>query len=238
MGKMEKLHIKQFRDTIDVQFNANILQHLRDEEWLLESLIFGLLQSNGLIPTDDNPVKVKDLYEAFLWYNDKPMMAGFSAVQNSLVRLCNGNQVAIAIGQPGNFGKIITGETPFGFDVTSPDYYLVDKSLSKTEEPEKPSPSPSPTSYPVLKGLGEGNEPSSTDVKTFKSVTISGKVDIANYHQVFTSFINPLLNNNVEVTITVKGKSTSAAPLTENSKQYKITKESASQLGLDFNVEE
>ncbi len=59
MGKIEKLHIKQFRDSIDIQFNANIIQQLKDEEWLLEGVGYGLLQSNGLIPTVDNPVKVK-----------------------------------------------------------------------------------------------------------------------------------------------------------------------------------
>ena len=35
-----------------------------------------------------------------------------------------------------------------------------------------------------------------------------------------------------------KGKTTAAAPLTEKSDQYKITKESASQLGLNFETEE
>jgi hypothetical protein len=63
-------------------------------------------------------------------------------------------------------------------------------------------------------------------------------VDVANYSQVFTSFINPLIKNNVEITITIKGKTTNTAPLTENSPQSKITRESASQLGLDFKTEE
>ncbi len=240
MGKIEKLHIKQFRDTIDVQFNANILQQLKDEEWLLEGVGFGLLQSNGLIPTVDNPVKVKDLYEAFLRYNDKPMIAGISAVQNSLLRLCNGNQIAIAVGQPGNFGKIIMGETPFGFDATSPDFWLVDKSLYRPETPDVPKPVTPSVPYPERGGSenpDEGNEdPAST--KEFKTVTISGKVDVANYSQVFTSFINPLMKNNVEISITIKGKNTSVAPLAENSQHFKIIKESASQLGLDFEVAE
>jgi hypothetical protein len=117
-GEIEKLHIKQFKDTLDVQFNVNILQLLKDEEWLLEGVGFGKLQELNLIPSLENPVKVKDVYEAFLRYNDKPMITGVQAVQNSLLRLCNGNQVAIATGQPGNWGKIILGETPFGFDVT------------------------------------------------------------------------------------------------------------------------
>jgi hypothetical protein len=69
-------------------------------------------------------------------------------------------------------------------------------------------------------------------------VTISGKVDVSNYNQVFSSFIYPLMNNGVEVTIAIKGKNNAAAPLAENSKQIKITRESASQLGLDFKLEE
>jgi len=240
MGKIEKLHIKQFRDTIDIQFNANIIQYLKDEEWLLDGVGFGMLQSNGLIPTIENPVKVKDLYEAFLRYNDKPMITGVSAIQNSLLRLCNGNQVAIATGQPGNWGRIIMGETPFGFDVTSPDYWLVDKSLYKKDEPDVPVPIPTPQPYPTPGGNDEPDIPSEPTQKEriLKSITISGKVDVANYSQVFTSFINPLMKNNVEITITIKGKSTGASPLTENSQQYKITKESASQLGLKFEVEE
>jgi hypothetical protein len=63
-------------------------------------------------------------------------------------------------------------------------------------------------------------------------------VDVANYNQVFSSFIHPLMKNNIDITITIKGKSTSAAPLTENSQNFKIIKESASQLGLNFEAEE
>jgi hypothetical protein len=239
MGKIEKLNITNFRDTIDIQFNANILQKLKDEEWLLEGVGYGKLQELNLIPTIETPVKVRDVYEAFLRYNDKPMLTGVQAIQNSLLRLCNGNLVAIATGQPGNWGKIVMGETPFGFDVTSPDYWLVDKGIIPPKPQPEPVPKPEPKPYPG----GTGNPPDipeepSPSEKVFKSITISGKVDVANYNQVFTSFIYPLMKNNVEVTITIKGKSTSAAPLTENSQQYKITKESASQLGLRFEEEE
>jgi len=240
-GAIDKLHIKQFRDTIDIQFNANILQQLKDEEWLLEGVGFGLLHSNGLIPSPENPVKVKELYEAFLRYNDKPMITGPSAIQNSLLRLCTGKQIAIAIGEPGHFSKLFFGEQVPFFDVTSPDYYLADKSLYAQEEPAPaPVPPPSdPKPYPGEKNDEEApDEAEEGPVKTYKSVTISGKVDVSNYNQVFSSFIYPLMNNGVEVTIAIKGKNNAAAPLAENSKQIKITRESASQLGLDFKLEE
>ncbi|MDX8340543.1 DUF499 domain-containing protein [Draconibacterium sp. IB214405] len=235
-GTIEKIKIAQFRDTLDVQFNSNIIQQLKDEEWLIDGVGFGILKTHGLIPTVETPVKVKEVYEAFLRYNDKPMISSIDALQTSLLRFCNGNQLAIAQGEKGNWTKIYLGQSPFGFDVTSDDFWLVDKSLyqeAKPEEPAKPKPSP----YPTPNDPGSGHDPAPTD-KVYKSITISGKVDVANYSQVFTSFIAPLMNNNVEVTVTVKGKSTAAIPLSESSTQFKITKESASQLGLDFDVEE
>lgn len=198
------------------------------------------LQEINLILTAKNPAKVKKVYETFLRYNDKPMVTGVQAIQNSLLRLCNGKQVAIAQGEPGNFTKIYLGTgVPF-FDVTSPDFWLVDKSLYQPETPEIPVPEKPPVPYPEKGGTGSpdaGNEDPTT-TKEFKTVTISGKVDVANYSQVFTSFINPLMKNNVEISITIKGKNTNAAPLAENSQHFKIIQESASQLGLDFEAEE
>jgi hypothetical protein len=239
-GQIETLHIKQFKDSIDLQFNANILQLLKDEEWLLDGVGFGMLQMQGLIPSPETTVKVKDLYEAFLRYNDKPMVTGVQAIQNSLLRLCNGKQVAIAQGEPGNFTKIYLGTSVPFFDVTSPDFWLVDKSLYQPETPEIPVPEKPPVPYPEKGGTDRPNawNEDPTITKEFKTVTISGKVDVANYSQVFTSFINPLMKNNVEITITIKGKNTNAAPLAENSQHFKIIKESASQLGLNFEAEE
>ena len=69
-------------------------------------------------------------------------------------------------------------------------------------------------------------------------ITISGQVDVPNYHQVFTSFIQPLINNKVEIVIKITGKTTETNPITESSQTYKITKESARQLGLDFEESE
>jgi hypothetical protein len=75
---------------------------------------------------------------------------------------------------------------------------------------------------------------SSAEVKTFKSLTISGQVGLDNYSQIFTSFIVPLSKNNIEIEVKIKGKSTEVKPLTESSQEYKIIKESAKQLGLDL----
>jgi hypothetical protein len=47
----------------------------------------------------------------------------------------------------------------------------------------------------------------------------------------------PLAQNNIEIEIKIKGKSTLAKPLNETSQEYKIVKESAKQLGLNFEEE-
>ena len=74
-------------------------------------------------------------------------------------------------------------------------------------------------------------------MKAFKSLTISGTVDIASWTQLFSSFIVPLKNNNLKLSISFKAKSTDLAPLNENSPIYRAVKESASQLGLDIETE-
>ena len=60
---------------------------------------------------------------------------------------------------------------------------------------------------------------------------------LANYNQVFTSFIMPLRENQVEIEIRIKGKSNGQSRITEGGKLYQVIKESAKQLGLGFEEE-
>ena len=74
--------------------------------------------------------------------------------------------------------------------------------------------------------------------RQFKSITVTGKVPLEQYTQLFQSFIMPLAHNNIEIEIRITGRSTRAKPLTESSQEYKIVKESAKQLGLNFEEED
>lgn len=236
---LDKLNIRQFKNSLDIQINSVVQQLLKDEEWLLESVGLGLLRNNNLLPEMDKPIKAKDVYEAFIRYDDKPMITGVSAVQNSLLKYCSTGEYAIATGDGTNFTKIYYQlNVPF-FDVTDSVYWLVDKSLY---QPEQPITSSGGETGVVKEGENENGrkqEPDSgkTEAKEVKSITISGKVDVANYSQLFTSFIVPLQKNKVEIEIRIKGKSTQSNPLSETSDAYKITKESARQLGLNFDEE-
>ncbi len=96
--------------------------------------------------------------------------------------------------------------------------------------PEPPTPTPGPTPAP-------GPEPTPA-TKTYRKVTISGSVPIENYSQLFSSFVNTLKNNHLKIEVKFTASNNEANPLTENSPIVKSVKESASQLGLNFEVEE
>jgi hypothetical protein len=56
--------------------------------------------------------------------------------------------------------------------------------------------------------------------------------------QLFSSFVNKLKNNHLKIEVKFTASNSSANPLTDNSPIIKSVKESASQLGLEFEVEE
>lgn len=233
---IEKLILNQgeFRDNIDAQISTNILQRLKDEEWLLPMVGLSVLRPHNLLPTVDNPINANDVFEAFIRFDDKPMITGPDAIKASLERYCVQGEFAIATGDGKTFSSVYYREPVPYFEVSDLNFWLVDKSLHKPK-PEQP---------------GGVNEPKGDDTvivkppqvpvpgsKSLRSITVSGKVPLDQYTQIFNSFIMPLAQNNIEIEIRVKGKSTNAKPITESSQEYKIVKESARQLGLNFEEE-
>lgn len=238
----DHLALKEFSTTFDSQLNQNFLKMLKEEEWLLESVGFNTLDRFKLLPTVEHPIKTRDVYEAFLRFDDKPMITRVAAVQDSLLRYCQQGQLAIAAGDGVTFSKFYLGESVPMFDVTDQTYWLVDKSLKPADTPApQPGPSPDPghqpDGVPPTPGQQPGPNPVPNGSSVYRSVTVSGKVPLENYNQLFTSFILPLAKNNVEIEIVIKGRSTTSNPLTENSPEYKVIKESARQLGLNLNEE-
>ena len=236
----ELLPIKEFKDSFDTQINSYITDTLKTEEWLLDSIGIGVLRKNNLIPKTEVPIKCKDVYEAFLRFDDKPMITGIDAVNRSLSRYCINNEFGIATGDGKIFTSYFIGKDVPYFDVSDLTYWLIDKSSIPVEKPiEKPD-DDTPIPVPPKEGDSWVDTPPpgpETLEKTINSVTISGKVPMEQYTQLFQSFIMPLAQNNIEIEIKIKGKSTNAKPLTETSAEYKIIKESAKQLGLNFEEE-
>jgi hypothetical protein len=240
---ISRLLLTQFRESLDNQINQNVLQLLKEEEWLLESVGLGTLRNNNLLPSLENPIRAKDVYEAFIRFDDKPMITGVDAVSKSLQRYCLNGEFCIAAGDGRAFAKFFLGESIPFFDVQDASYWLVEKSQKPQVAPMpepipggdqgKPyTPNPSPSSDNSISDPGQG--PGS---KNIRSVEISGRIPLEQYTQIFNSFVMPLAQNNIEIEIRIKGKSTSAKPITESSPEYKVVKESAKQLGLNFSEE-
>ena len=238
----ERCNVGKFADTFAEQLNGNIQETLRENEWLVSRLGQGTLEENHLFPQPpDDAVAVKDIYEAFMRFDDKIMITGPQAVIDTVNRLCEQNRVAVAVGKPGNFTKIYNGGSVPLLDVSDDDFFLVDRTfvLPQPQIGEDPTTSPQPPAPPPPQPQ-PGTPPTQPPAlpKTFKRITVSGSVPYELWTQLYTSFVLPLRSNRLEISVSFSAKSTSTNPLTETGQTIGSVRESASQLGLSFETEE
>lgn len=242
---IHRYNIQEPSRDLSTLISINLPAKLKEEEWLLDTVGRKTLADNNLLPTVETPIPVKLVYEAFLKYDDKPMISGPEAIEHSVRKYCEQGLFNVAAGVNGEWNKIYveTDSIPF-LDVTSEEFWLVDSSVlpkhaGTPDVPEKPDTPDTPGPNAPGGGSIPGFPPENGEtIKSFKSLTVSGNVALENWTQLFSSFILPLKGNNLKVSITFKAKSTEASPLNENSQIYRAVKESASQLGLDIETEE
>ena len=241
---IETLVPKQFKDSLDSQINNNVIAVLKEEEWLLESVGLSTLKNNNLLPTPEHAIKAKDVYEAFLRFDDKPMVTGPEAVSKSIQKYCTNGEYCIATGDGANYTRYFFQEAVPFFDVNDITYWLVDKSLKP--QPQQPTitvindndevvyPSPQVSEDPATP-TGNGPDDPIT-LKKFKSITVSGNVPLERYTELFNYFITPfaMAGYKIEIHVNFKIKSNQANELDESKQQYKSAKEAAKQLRLDF----
>jgi hypothetical protein len=86
--------------------------------------------------------------------------------------------------------------------------------------------------------VGGSNEENAYS-KHFKSITVSGKVPLERYTELFNYFITPFAmnGNKIDIEVNFKIKSSTGNPIDESKQQYKSAKEAAKQLGLHFEEE-
>lgn len=83
---------------------------------------------------------------------------------------------------------------------------------------------------PHPSGVGE-------PVRKIQKISVSGRANAIVFNQLFNSFIMPLKENDVHIEFTITARSRPNYPITENSQQYKIVKESARQMGFEVDEE-
>jgi hypothetical protein len=180
---------------------------------------------------------VNDLYEAFLRFDDKPMILNAETITDTVNRYCEEGMWNVGTGTGEPYSRIYHNERVTFLNPQEDGYWLLDPSVMPKpagggEPGPQPTPGPSPTPGPE-----PGPEPTPA-AKTYKKVTISGSVPIENYSQLFSSFVNTLKNNHLKIEVKFTASNSSTSPLADNSPIVKSVKESASQLGLDIEMEE
>ncbi len=230
--------IISFASEFAAQISVNTLQELHDNGWVLRRIGLNVINRNGLMPTVEKPVKVNDLYEAFLRFDDKPMILNADAITDTVNKYCEEGMWNVGTGAGEPYSRIYHQERVTFLNPQEDGYWLLDPSVmpkpagGEKPTPEPPTPGPTPTPGPE-----PGPDPTPA-TKTYRKVTISGSVPIENYSQLFSSFVNTLKNNHLKIEVKFTASTNEANPLTENSPIVKSVKESASQLGLNFEVEE
>ena len=231
--------IISFASEFAAQISVNTLQELHDNGWVLRKIGLNIINRNGLMPTVEKPVKVNDVYEAFLRFDDKPMILNAEAITDTVNRYCEEGMWNVGTGAGEPYSRIYHNERVTFLNPQEDGYWLLDPSvMPKPAAGGGPSPEPTPGPSPTPTPSPEPGPEPTPATKTYKKVTISGSVPIENYSQLFSSFVNTLKNNHLKIEVKFTASNSPTNPLTDNSPIVKSVKESASQLGLDFEVEE
>jgi hypothetical protein len=211
---------------------------------MLKAVGYNTLRNNNLIPTINNPVKVKDVHDAFLRFDDKPMIANSESIQNSLLRYCSEGNFAIGSGDGKNFSRYYFKESVPFFDVLHNDFWLIAPEDLPAKEPVVETPPMEdlvdmPTSTTVIQvpGVNGGNSVPIDPI--IPSITISGKLnDKVQFMSLGQYFLVPFKDNSIEMEVKFKIKTSLNSPLTENDQKFKRMKEAVKQLGFDLEIEE
>jgi predicted AAA+ superfamily ATPase len=242
------LKIDQFRDNITNQITS-IISKLYEEEWMLKAVGYNTLRNNNLLPSLGNPIKVKDVHDAFLRFDDKPMIANRDAIQNSILRYCNEGHFSIGSGDGRIFSKYYFKESVPFFDVLHNDYWLVapedlPAKDSITENSNNgPNNIPSTPSiinsdYPILDDDFFAANDTASNEAIIPSVSISGILtDKVQFMSLGQYFLVPFKDNSIEMEVKFKIKTAPNSPLTENDQKFKRMKEAVNQLGFDLEIE-
>lgn len=103
---LEAIEIREFAKNLQNQIMDQLMDLIKDEEWLIGNIGLGTLKSNHLYPAVDSPVNVTALYEAFLQYDDKPMITGPDAVVKAVQNYCLNGEFNVAFGEKEHYSRI------------------------------------------------------------------------------------------------------------------------------------
>ncbi len=221
---------------------ANIGDHLHylwtkivnEEEWIIKNLGTVTLQKHGLVPKEGG-ISLDDAINAFLRFNDKPMIATKTAVTNGLIRACSEGFIGIARGT--DLSHLITkhckqqtiiNPSEEGVWIIPP----FEPEITKTEESLAFGGSFQTVSPKVTLDVNETPlDPGK------KKVRVSGNIPIENWKDLFTSFVSPAGRDQLGINLNIDFEFQAPSGKIIDKTKSEAMKESAAQLGLKYEEE-
>lgn len=239
------------------EIGNNITDHLLavwrqvtdEEEWVLRKVGSVTLQKTGMVPSEGG-VRVRDAVEAFVRYTDKPMVSSAEAVILGLSQACKDRLVGI--GRGASLEKLQTkrcGEY-VALDRSEEGVWVIPPFSEQTAD-VAPVRGPSGTGGALIREddneaavLGGGGPATMSGVgkpaTTVQTVTITGKVPLESWTEVFRCFVGPAARlglKSMQLGISFKLVAQDDQPLDPDNPTLKAMREAARQLGVQF-VEE
>jgi hypothetical protein len=180
------------------------------------------------------------------------MITGKSAIEVSLLNYLDAGEYAVATGEAPDFSRyIVNGGDLFHFDAEDENLHLV-----HLDDVPRPEPAPGQEVLGAAAGAGQvegagllgastGNavttDPSGqTEEKPAEivhKVVIDGKLSVQDFFSIYPCFIEPFVNNDVSIELTVKAYSTKENPILKNEQRMKSLREAVRQLGAKLREE-
>jgi len=254
VGKRNQGGGRDFTTSLLIRQQAAWKQAVEEEEWVLRNVGTVTLQKVGLVPSEDG-TRVKDAIEAFLRYTDKPMIASRDAVLQGLRLACKEKLIGIGRGMGlGSLQKKWCGEDvaldpneeglwiipPFEAVPTAADVHDGTGELPTGVHPPRVGP-PGGGGDQTTTGVPVGPMVGPAAGRQIRKVTINGSVPLESWSEVFKCFVNPAVRLNLKLKrlgIDFEVEMPAGATLDENNATFKSMKESARQLGLNFETED
>ena len=136
--------ISTFATDFAAQITVKTLSELHENGIVLRKIGLNIINRNGLMPTIEKPVKVNELYEAFLRFDDKPMILNVDAVKDTVNRYCEEGMWNVGTGEPEHFSRIYHNDSIPFLNPQEDGYWLLDPSVMPKPAGGGAGPSPEP----------------------------------------------------------------------------------------------
>ncbi|WBM74551.1 ATP-binding protein [Saprospira grandis] len=215
-----------------------IIDRLKEEQWLLDSLGRSLLSKHNLWPTEGNAISVQMIYEAFLRYDDKPLITGPEAISQAIQTFLHRSYCALAEGaSPKALEQFYEDSLPFGFQAEEEQFYLIDLTDLPEEEVEEVAPDTKREEIVEERSTPEELSVQKVDEELrYTAFQTTGQVGPKEYTKLFDYFIRPFLREGDEISIDLSFNIKTGTSFDEKDERYQRAKEAAKQLGFNIRL--